>query len=99
MSARIYRYEFEPVIVPEEIEASLLLAIVGTESLHGETATQLGARHFFDADKRVCIVDAETPVGSDFNSLFAGFLRREFGNSSFRVRRVASSELTQPAAA
>jgi hypothetical protein len=98
MSMQIYRYEFDQKVAAEEIEASLLIALIGTESLHGETATQLGSSHLFDAAKHVCIVDVETPVGRDFNSLFAGFLRREFGPEAFRVRRVRSSEMSATAA-
>lgn len=93
MSTHVYRYEFELTVASEEIEASLLLALIGAESLHGETATRLGVTHFFDAEKRICVVDAGSDVGRDFNSLFAGFLRREFGAEAFRVCRVNSADM------
>ena len=97
MPQAIYRYELGAAIPTDEVEATLLLAIVGAESIHGETATQFGVAHYFDVDKRVCVVDAREAVGRDFNSLFAGFLRREFGPEAYRVRRVTSPD-TVPAA-
>ena len=94
MCEQVYRYEFDSGVNAEEVEASLVLALISTESLHGETATQLGTSHYFDAEQRVCVVDACSEAGRDFNSLFAGFLRREFGPSSFHVRRVRAVDET-----
>jgi hypothetical protein len=88
MGKELYRYSFEPDVPPEDIESSLLLAILATESLHGEAQVRLDAGHVFDPTKRVCVIDANTPVGRDFNLIFVGFLRREFGEDAFRVERV-----------
>ena len=88
MNRELYRYTFKPDVSPEDLDASLLLAIMGTESLHGEAQVRLDAAHFFDHDKRVCVIDASTPVGRDVNRLFAGFLSREFGANAFEVERV-----------
>ena len=86
MRTRVFRYEFDRDVPMEEVESSLLLSILALESLHGETDTQLNAAHYFDPDKRTCVIDAGTEVGRDFNRLFAGFLRREFGRDQFSVR-------------
>ena len=88
MSKELYRYTFRPHVPLEEIEATLLLALWGAESLHGETQVRLDAAHFLDADRRACVIDAGTPVGRDVNRLFVGFVQREFGNDAFRVERV-----------
>lgn len=82
-----YRYDFRAGISIEDIEASMVLALVAAEALHGETAVQLAGCHAINRDERSCIVDAETPAGRDLNRLFAGFLLREFGPTSFDVRR------------
>jgi hypothetical protein len=87
MSRTVYRYRFEPFVEAADVEASLLLAIWGCEALHGESQTRLDAAHFFDADGRACVIDATTPVGRDLNRLFAGFLRREYGEDAFTVKR------------
>jgi hypothetical protein len=74
MTKELYRYVFTPDAPIEEVEASLLLAILATESLHGESQVRLDAAHFFDPAKRGCAIDASTPVGRDLNRLFIGFI-------------------------
>lgn len=101
MTKQLYRYTFPAEVPIEEIEVSLLLAVMATESLHGESQTRLDVAHFLDPTKRACVIDAGTPVGRDFNRLFIGFIRREFGEDAFRVERVESKSETpcEPAAA
>jgi len=88
MTKELYRYVFSPEASIEEVEASLLLAILATESLHGESQVRLDAAHYFDSAKRACVIDAGTLVGRDLNRLFTGFLGREFGPDAFTVERI-----------
>jgi hypothetical protein len=88
MTKELYRYSFSLQVPIEDIEATLLLALWGAESLHGESRVRLETAHFLDTDKRVCVIDAGTPVGLSFNRLFTGYLRREHGQDAFRVERV-----------
>ena len=90
MSKEVYRYVFSADVPLEEVEASLLLAVMGAESLHGESQVRLDAAHHLDVAARACVIDAGTAVGRDFNRLFVGFLRREFGEDSFQVERADS---------
>lgn len=99
MSENIYRYQFDGAIAPLEVEATLVLAVIATEAIHGEVAARLGVAHCFDVEKRACVIDASDPVGRDFNSIFLGFIRQEFGAGAFRVRRVTSPEPTTTVAA
>ena len=87
MTGSVYRFRFLANIPAEEIEVSLLLAILAAESLHGEAQVRLDAAHFFDAERHLCVIDAATPVGRDLNRLFIGFVRREFGLDAFQVER------------
>lgn len=87
MSKEPYRYLFPPHVPLEDIEATLLLAIWGAESLHGESQVRLDAAHYFDRNRRACVIDGGTPVGRDLNRLFVGFVRREFGVDAFSVER------------
>jgi hypothetical protein len=96
MTKELYRYSFPPHVPVEDIEATLLLALWGAESLHGESQVRLDAAHFLDPDRRACVIDAGTPVGRDVNRLFVGFVRREFGNDAFRVERVDAIPTHQP---
>jgi hypothetical protein len=88
MSSDLFRYQFIPSVPSGELEATLVLAILATESLHGVSQVRLDAAHAFDADRRICIIDARSEVGRDLNRLFVGFVTREFGDSAFEVRRV-----------
>lgn len=84
----VYRYTFAGHVPSEDIEASLVLALWGTESLFGEAQVRLDAGHYFDAPRRRCVIDAGTEVGRCFNRLFLGFVNREFGPDSFHVEPV-----------
>jgi hypothetical protein len=96
MSLEVYRYSFSPRVSFEDVEASFVLAIMATESLHGQAQVRLDAAHAVDADKRSCVIDASTPVGRDLNRLFIGFVSREFGQDSFEVERVDSVPAQKP---
>jgi hypothetical protein len=88
MSAEIYRYRFVADVPFEEVEASLVLALLATESLHGQVQVRLDAGHAADGAQRTCVMDASTAVGRDLNRLFMGFIGREFGPDAFTVERV-----------
>ena len=96
MSKEVYRYNFKPEMPLDDLEASLLLAVLATESLHGEAQTRLDAAHYLDPAKRACVIDAGTPVGRDLNRLFAGFIAREFGADAFRVERIQEQTNHEP---
>jgi hypothetical protein len=95
MCKEIYRYAFTQTVPIEDVEASLVLAVMATESLHGESQVRMDAAHYLDAASRACVIDASTPVGRDVNRLFIGFIRREFGEDSFNVSRVDELPTTQ----
>ena len=88
MNRELFRYTFVEDVVVEEIEASLVLALLSVESLHGESQVRLDASHFFDTEQKTCVIDAGTDVGLDLNRLFIGFVRREYGEDAFTVQRV-----------
>lgn len=92
MTGELYRYTFNSRVPLEEIEASLVLAILAAESLHGEAQVRLDAAHYLDPAGRACVIDAGTPVGRDLNRLFVGFLAREFGPDAFSVARAEARD-------
>ncbi len=96
MTWELYRYEFQSHVSMAEVESSLLLALLATECLHGESQVRLDASHFLDPEKCACVIDARTPVGQDINRLFVGFLRHEFGEGSFTIQRTISHSKHQP---
>lgn len=89
MTKELYRYRFSAEVPIDEVEASFLLAVLATESLHGEAQTRLDASHYLDPIARACVIDAGTQVGRDLNRLFIGFIVREFGRDVFTVERIS----------
>ena len=88
MPREVYRYSFERTVSFTEALATLDLAILAAESLHGECRARLDARFIDDEMTRTIVIDASTEVGRCFNQVFVGFVRREFGDRSFRVERL-----------
>lgn len=84
---QIYTFEFTDSVPLKEVEATLLLAIMGTESIHGSAQVRLDTGHYLDASKRCCVIDGATEAGKDLCRLFVGYLTNEYGEGSFRVSR------------
>jgi hypothetical protein len=83
----IYRYVFDSCIHFPDVVATLDLALIAIESLHGEPRARLDARFTADPVRRTIALDATTPVGQALNQVFVGFAQREFGQQGFTVRR------------
>ena len=92
MSREIYKYKFNDDVPPRDLEESLLLAVLAVECLHGESRVRLDARYCLRAKDGVCVIDAGSNVGRDLNRVFTGFVAREFGKSSFRVKQITTDE-------
>jgi hypothetical protein len=90
MSPVSYRYIFDSAVSPDQIEASLLLAIGQAEALYGEAQVRLDFNYHLDPAARGCTLDGTSDVGRDINRLFVGFVRRQFGEDSFVVERASS---------
>ena len=99
MPSDVFRYRLADAVPAADAEATLVLAILAVEALHGEAQTRLDVAHVFDPKLRTVVIDATTPVGRDFNRLFLGFLSREFGPGSFRVERVPQLPAPEPVSA
>lgn len=88
----IYRYNFSDDVPFRDVEESLLLAVLATESLHGRSLVRLDASFCLDESRRACVVDAGTEVGRHIARIFTGFLTREFGEEAFKVERVDETQ-------
>jgi hypothetical protein len=95
MNREIHRYEFEATVPADEIESTLLLAVLAVEGLHGKSRVRLDAKYSVDTDKHACVVDADTVVGQDISRIFTGFAIREFGEAAFTVSRVERMPKTE----
>jgi hypothetical protein len=96
MPQLVYRYTIGASVPAEEVEVTILLALIATEALHGEVESRLDVSHTYDPDRRVVAIDAATPAGRDLSKLLAGFLSTEFGAGSFTVERVPRPQEPKP---
>lgn len=88
MSA-IYRFhEFKTTIPTRDIQKTLYMSVVNTESIFGKAQVQLDAPYSFDFEKRVCAVDGTTEAGQALAKNFISWLTRAFGADSFKVERL-----------
>lgn len=85
MPREVYRYAFNDRIPFDQILATVDLAVIAVQSLHGEERTRLDARFVSDPKRRTLAIDAVTPLGQALNQLFVGYARREFGEGAFKV--------------
>lgn len=81
-------YTFDQDVDLEEVGGTLALAVMAAESLYGESTVKLDARYLLRPRKRQCEIDASTDVGKALNRVFIGYIRREFGDGRFKVRRM-----------
>lgn len=91
MNQELYRYNFGAAVPFQDIEESLLLAVLAAECLHGRALVRLNASFRLDPTKRSCLVDAATEVGQAIARIFTGFLIREFGEKHFKVQRIENN--------
>jgi len=90
MTREIYRYVFNPKVPLVEALATLDLALIAVESLHGEARSRMDARFVGCPLTRTLVIDASTHVGHALNQIFVGYIRREFGDAAFTVARCPS---------
>lgn len=91
MTREVYRYVFNPQVPFTEALATLELALIAVESLHGEARARMDARFVGRPLTRTLVIDASTHVGQALNQVFVGYARREFGETSFSVSRCPST--------
>ncbi|MFO0839078.1 MAG: hypothetical protein U1D55_11210 [Phycisphaerae bacterium] len=98
MNREVFRYTFNESVSLQDVEETLLLAVLAIGSLYGESSVRLDASYTMDADRRGCVIDGSTEVGQAVSRVFTGFASREFGDESFTVRR-AHARPEEPVAA
>lgn len=85
MTPPMRRYEFSPATDMADVEATLLIAVLAVQSLHGATQVLLDGRYSCDSECHQCHINTDSVVGHDLNSIFAGLVVREFGLENCRI--------------
>ena len=88
MERNIFRYRFKDDLDPQEIEESLLLAVLAVEGIHGRCAVRLAGTFYFDREKHACVIDGSTEIGQHVAGIFTGFLQKQFGDEAFQIERL-----------
>ncbi|TWT40191.1 hypothetical protein KOR42_49330 [Thalassoglobus neptunius] len=91
-SAACTRFHFQESVDLLEAEMSLHLAMFSVEGLYGRARVRLEAHYQLVTDDHRIDVDCTSRVGELIVRVFTGLLIREFGEDSFTVRKVSSSE-------
>jgi hypothetical protein len=90
MNSHAYRFPFSEKTDLQEVEASLLLAVLAAECLHGRARVRLDVSFCLDQKKRSCIIAADTGLGRTISRIFTGFLCLEFGEKAFNVKLISN---------
>lgn len=91
MAHETVRFSFDASVPMPEVEATLRLAQLAVESLHGEDRVRLEAKAAVDHAARTCVIDRTAEVGRTLALVFGGYVRREFGDGAVTVTRVPAS--------
>jgi len=83
------RFDFNKSIPMSEVEATLRLALLAVQSLHGEDRLRLEAHVSMNHSRRMCFVDTTTEVGRTLALIFAGYIRREFGDAAYGMQTLS----------
>ena len=78
-------FSFGPQVPLTEAEATLRLAILAVESLHGANRVQLEMHIHVDRGQRCCSIDNTTDVGRTLAVIFSGYVLREFGEENVSI--------------
>jgi hypothetical protein len=85
MQKNTTRFIFEPQVPMQEVEATMLLSRLATESLHGFDRVELEASCHVDHRQRSVAIEQNSDVGHTLALIFLGYCRREFGEGAIRV--------------
>jgi hypothetical protein len=91
MDRSTVKFAFNDSVSMPEVEATLRLALLAAESLHGEDRLRLETRTKIDRARHACLVDTTTEVGRTLAAIFGGYVRREFGEEAVQIANGSSS--------
>lgn len=87
MHRRVYRFAFTEGTDMQEVEDTLILAILAVGCLCGEPAIRLDAGYAINREQRAVAVDGTTETGRAVTRVFTGLSIHEYGDESFSVAR------------
>lgn len=91
--SEVYRFTFHEDVPAKYIEETLYWSVFNAESVFGKPKVRLDGSFLFDPKQKICVIDKATDVGQHIAQVFTSYLTREFGETSFKVERVADMEI------
>lgn len=92
MRDKFVKFKFDKAASMNEVEQTLRLACLATESLHGPDRVRLEAKFTVNRQKRNCLIDAASEVGKTLALIFGGYVRCEFGDSAVTMERAGAAK-------
>jgi hypothetical protein len=90
MTIHLINFIFDASVDMTEVDNTLSLARVAVESIHGQDRVTLEMHATVDPPLRSCQIDTSLDLGRTLAVVFAGFVRREFGDDVVRVQRITT---------
>lgn len=97
MNATTAKFTFSRTVPMPDVEATLRLAILACESLHGEDRVRLETYIRTARAMRAVEIDTASDVGRTLAIVFGGYVRREFGEEAFEIERFTPADLSSTA--
>jgi hypothetical protein len=88
-------FKFDPAVAMGEVEATLRLATVAAEGLHGEERIRQEVRTRIEPRPRACIIDTTADSGRTLAAIFGEYVRREFGDQAVEVSQFVTEVCIQ----
>ena len=82
-----YTYRFASDVPAQEMEDTFMLALLAVESLYGHSRVRMESRFTVDKEKRTCLIETMTQIGSDLAKIFTGFATKEYGERAVMIDR------------
>lgn len=87
MSQIVDRYVAAPWVPVEDLEGTMSVALAAAEDLYGSHVMDRDVWRAFDASARSVWIDASREAGSAFSRIFAGLMKRSFGDAAVTLTR------------
>ena len=89
-------YRFKPHVPLQDVQETLLLAVLAAEGLHGPAIQEANLCYGVNADLHALAICAGDKAGRDVVRIFTNFVRREFGGDALDVTILAVPACCKP---
>ena len=88
MTRETFQFEFEQSVPLAEAEMTLQLSLFAAAGLYGSAVVKLDGAYRVDQSRHTIFIYGGGDVGETIAKIFTELAQREFGEGSFRARRI-----------